>query len=86
MCRKEITYRDIVSGDYDDTGFLTEQKSIPLVGDYKEVYYYKASYQIPVHYYSDLIYEEESKGNCCIVVENINFFMEECGVELVQDE
>lgn len=56
-----ITYRDIVSGDYDDTGFLTEQKSIPLVGDYKEGYYYKASYQIPVHYYSDLIYEEESK-------------------------
>ena len=30
--------------------------------------------------------EKELKGNCCIVVENINFFMEECGVELVQDE
>ena len=36
--------------------------------------------------YNKKIDEEESKGNCCIVVENINFFMEECGVELVQDE
>ena len=30
--------------------------------------------------------EEESKDNCCIVMENINFFMEEWWVELVQDE
>ncbi len=36
--------------------------------------------------YNKKIDEEESKGNCCIVVENINFFMEEWGVELVQDE
>ena len=35
--------------------------------------------------YNKKIDEEESKGNCCIVVENINFFMEECGVELVQE-
>jgi len=36
--------------------------------------------------YNKKIDEEESKDNCCIVMENINFFMEEWGVELVQDE
>ena len=33
--------------------------------------------------YNKKIDEEELKDNCCIVMENINFFMEEWGVELV---
>ena len=36
--------------------------------------------------YNKKIDEEELKDNCCIVMENINFFMEECGIELIQDE
>jgi len=36
--------------------------------------------------YNKKIDEEESKDNCCIVMENINFFMGEWRVELVQDE
>ena len=36
--------------------------------------------------YNKKIDEEESKDNCFIVMENINFFMKEWGVELVQDE
>ena len=36
--------------------------------------------------YNKKIEEDELKDNCCIVMENINFFLEECGFELIKDE
>ena len=36
--------------------------------------------------YNKKIEEEELKDNCCIVMENINFFLEECGLEMVKDD
>lgn len=36
--------------------------------------------------YNKRIDEDDLKDNCCIVMENINFFQEECGNESFQDE
>ena len=36
--------------------------------------------------YNKKIEEEELKDNCCIIMENINFFLEECGVEKFQED
>ena len=36
--------------------------------------------------YNKKVEEDELKDNCVIVMENINFFLEECGLELIQDE
>jgi hypothetical protein len=36
--------------------------------------------------YNKKLEEEELKDNCCIVMENINFFLEECGVEKFQED
>ena len=74
----------------------------PKMGSYKVEYslknlttYIEKNLEHPTYFCKDLteleeynkkIEEEELKDNCCIVMENINFFLEECGVELVQDE
>ena len=36
--------------------------------------------------YNTKIEEEELKDNCCIIMENINFFQEECGFEKYQED
>ena len=36
--------------------------------------------------YNSKIEEEELKDNCCIIMENINFFQEECGFEKYQED
>ena len=36
--------------------------------------------------YNRKIEEEELKDNCCIIMDNLNFFPEECGVEIYEDD
>ena len=74
----------------------------PKMGSYKTEYslknltsYIEKNLEHPAYFcksleelddYNKKIEEDELKDNCVIVMENINFFLEECGLELIQDE
>ena len=74
----------------------------PKIGGYKKEYstehlttYIEKNLEHPTYFcknleelmeYNKKIEEEELKDNCCIIMENINFFKEECGVENYQED
>ena len=74
----------------------------PKIGNYKKelsteylTSYIEKNLEHPTYFCKDLeelieynkkIEEEELKDNCCIIMENINFFLEECGIEKYQED
>ena len=74
----------------------------PKLGSYKKEYsteyltsYIEKNLEHPTYFcknleelieYNKKIEEEELKDNCCIIMENLNFFKEECGVENYQED
>ena len=74
----------------------------PKAGNYKKEYslhylttYIEKNLEHPTYFcnnleelidYNKKLEEEDLKDNCCIIMENLNFFPEECGVENYQED